>query len=145
MNAPDHRDGLSLARFPVHLGRGGSACAQGEFTGMAFYADYEARTAGDGPDGRLVSLHSFSAPWDSWEMHPSGDELVVCTAGGLVLIQNTGGETCSRTLLPGDYAINPAGTWHTADLAPGCAEATALFITAGIGTQHRERRGGPTG
>lgn len=145
MNAPDHRDGLSLARFPVHLGRGGSACAQGEFTGMAFYADYEARTAGDGPDGRLVSLHSFSAPWDSWEMHPSGDELVVCTAGGLVLIQDTGGETCSLTLFPGDYAINPAGTWHTVDLAPGCAEATALFITAGIGTQHRERRGGPTG
>lgn len=98
MNAPDHRDGLSLARFPVHLGRGGSACAQGEFTGMAFYADYEARTTGDGPDGRLVSLHSFSAPWDSWEMHPSGDELVVCTAGGLVLIQDTGGETCSLTL-----------------------------------------------
>jgi len=40
------------------------------------------------------------------------------------------------TLRPGHYAINDAGTWHTADVE---SEATALFITAGMGTQHRPR------
>ena len=40
----------------------------------------------------------------------------------------------SRTA--GEYAINPPGTWHTADVE---ASATALFITAGEGTDHRPR------
>jgi hypothetical protein len=37
---------------------------------------------------------------------------------------------------PGKYAINEPGTWHTADVD---GEATALFITAGLGTAHRPR------
>ena len=37
---------------------------------------------------------------------------------------------------PGDYAINPAGVWHTADTATG---ANCVFITTGIGTEHRPR------
>jgi hypothetical protein len=40
------------------------------------------------------------------------------------------------TLGPGEYAINAAGTWHTADID---GSATALFITAGLGTIHRPR------
>ena len=36
----------------------------------------------------------------------------------------------------GQYAINEPGVWHTADVA---GEATALFITAGLGTEHRPR------
>lgn len=35
-----------------------------------------------------------------------------------------------------EYAINEPGTWHTADVQ---SEATALFVTAGMGTQHRPR------
>ena len=42
----------------------------------------------------------------------------------------------STVLEAGQYAINDAGTWHTADVE---SEATALFITAGLGTQHRSR------
>jgi len=42
----------------------------------------------------------------------------------------------SVTLAAGEYAINPPGAWHTADLS---APATALFITAGKDTQHRPR------
>jgi hypothetical protein len=37
---------------------------------------------------------------------------------------------------PGDYAINPPGSWHTADVAE---PVTALFITVGEGTSHRPR------
>ena len=39
-------------------------------------------------------------------------------------------------LEPGHYAINLPGVWHTADVK---GHATALFITAGEGTQHRPR------
>ncbi|MBY8337023.1 cupin domain-containing protein [Alteriqipengyuania sp. NZ-12B] len=126
-----------LAEHPVHLGLGATAVAQPAFTGMDWYEDYGQRNASDGAEGRLVSLHSFSESWDSWEMHPKGDELVVCTAGSITLTQeHPDGRVEQVTLGPGDYAINPPGVWHTADVE---AEATALFITAGEGTQHRPR------
>jgi hypothetical protein len=122
----------------IHLGLGAAALPQPAFTGeMAWYADYASRTAGDGAEGRLVSLHSFDRSWDSWEMHPAGAEVVLCITGVLVLHQQfPDGTVASETLLPGEYAINPPGVWHTADLE---APATALFITAGLGTQHRPR------
>jgi hypothetical protein len=40
------------------------------------------------------------------------------------------------TLRTGEYAINPRGVCHTADVAGAC---TAMFITAGLGTEHRPR------
>ena len=127
----------SLFTYPLHLGLGATALPQPAFTGMDWYEAYGARAAGDGPEGRLVSLHTFSASWDSWEMHPSGDEVVVCTAGSIVLRQEfPDGSNDSVTLGPGDYAINSPGVWHTADVEHA---ATALFITAGEGTQHRPR------
>lgn len=46
------------------------------------------------------------------------------------------GSTGSVTIGAGEYAINPPGVWHTADIE---AEATALFITAGMGTEGRPR------
>lgn len=126
-----------LRTHPVHLGLGAKVLAQPEFTGMPWYEAYAARTAADGAEGRLVSLYDFAESWDSWEMHPAGDELVVCLAGEMTLIQELpNGAFHSEPLQAGQYAINPAGTWHTADLA---VPATALFITAGQGTQHRTR------
>jgi hypothetical protein len=127
----------SLARYPLHLGLGAKAVPQPEFTGFEWYEVYGARNASDGAEGRLVALHTFSAPWTSWEMHPAGDEVVVCTAGEITLIQEfADGSTASAALLVGDYAINPPGVWHTADVI---GEATALFITAGMGTENRPR------
>ncbi|MFM5930096.1 MAG: cupin domain-containing protein [Novosphingobium sp.] len=126
-----------LSRFPVHLGLGATAVAQPEFAGMEWYAAYASRNADDGAEGRLVSLHSFDQSWTSWEMHPAGDELVICVAGAITLIQEgPDGGRQSVHLDTGDYAINPPGTWHTADVV---GAATALFITAGLGTQHRPR------
>ena len=106
-------------------------------TGMEWYEAYAQRTATDGKEGRLVSLHSFTADWEGWEMHPLGDELVVCIAGEIVLIQeDPAGALHRETLTAGQYLINPAGIWHTADVA---TNATALFITAGQDTRHRPR------
>jgi quercetin dioxygenase-like cupin family protein len=130
-------DGLSLTQFPLHLGLGAKAVAQPEFTGMEWYEAYAARQAADGAEGRLVTMHRFEGSWTSWEMHPAGDEVVVCIAGALTLIQEfPDGGTATMTLGPGEYAINPPGVWHTADID---GTATGLFITAGMGTDVRPR------
>ena len=127
---------FSLERFPLHLGLGAQAVPQPEFTGMEWYAAYVERTAADGSEGRLVSLFSFSESWTSWERHPAGDEAVICTAGEITLVQELPDGPRKTTLRAGEYAINPRGVWHTADVAD---HATALFITAGVGTEHRPR------
>lgn len=98
---------------------------------MACYAGYEARSGGT---GRLVSFHAFAQPRDSWEMHPAGDEMVVCSRGALTLVQERPGGDTRIGLKAGEYAINPAGTWHAADAEAPCE---ALFITAGAGTEHK--------
>jgi len=124
----------NLREHPIHLGLGATAVPQPPFTGMEWYTDYGTRNWSDGEEGRLVSMFTFEASWDSWEMHPKGSEVVLCTAGAITLVQEIDGEEVRTTLSPGDYAINPPGTWHTADVD---APATAVFITAGIGTEHR--------
>lgn len=130
----------SLSESFIHLGLGATAIEQPIFTGMEWYAAYSERHGGDGPEGRLVSLYTFSEPWDVWEMHPKGTEVVVCTAGEMTLIQEHNGQEISVTLAAGDYVINPPGIWHTADIT---RSATALFITAGEGTKHRPRESAP--
>jgi quercetin dioxygenase-like cupin family protein len=127
-----------LSKYPLHLGLGATAVPQPEFTGdMGWYMDYGARNGGDGAEGRLVSMHHFTQSWDSWEMHPMGDEVVVCTSGSMTLIQEFPDGRVERTTIgAGEYAINPPGVWHTVDIE---GDATALFITAGMGTEGRGR------
>lgn len=127
---------IALQRFPIHLGLGARAVAQPEFTGLEWYAAYVDRHADDGAEGRLVQMNSFNGSWTSWERHPVGDEAVICTAGEITLIQELPDGPHRVTLRAGDYVINPRGVWHTADVA---SHATALFITAGVGTEHRPR------
>jgi len=127
---------LSLERFPVHLGLGARAVPQPAFTGVEWYAAYLERHAADGSDAWLVQMYAFSENWTSWERHPAGDEAVICTAGEFTLLQELPGGTHKVTLRAGDYAVNPRGVWHTADVA---GQAMALFITAGKGTEHRPR------
>ncbi|MBY8965217.1 cupin domain-containing protein [Algiphilus sp. NNCM1] len=130
--------GIDISKHPIHLGRGAQASVEPEFTGsMQWYADYVARHSDDGAEARLVSLHRFSESWSVWEMHPHGAEVVLCLSGHMTLHQEGQDGTVQRVDLgPGEYAINAAGTWHTADAQ---AEVSALFITAGVGTEHRPR------
>ena len=130
--------GTSLEQHPLHLGLGARAIAEPAFTGaMDWYADYSERHAADGNEGRLVGMHTFAEDWTSWEMHPAGDEVVLCLSGEMTLHQEfADGHSETVTISAGEYAINPPGIWHTADIAES---ATALFITAGLGTQHRPR------
>lgn len=83
----------------------------------------------------LVSCFTFEQDWDSWEMHPAGDELVILMSGLVTFVIESDGttrETCLST--PGDYVVVPQGHWHTARLSKS---STVLFITPGEGTQHR--------
>lgn len=125
-----------LCTHPIHLGLGATAVSEPEFTGMDWYAGYGQRHADDGKEARLVSMHSFESSWDVWEMHPQGHEVVVCTKGTMTLVQEVDGKEVRTTLREGEYGINEPGVWHTADVD---GPVTALFITAGIGTQHRRR------
>lgn len=130
--------GTDILQFPIHLGRGATAVVEPAFTGnLDWYEGYVARHTADGPEGRLVSMFTFTESWRMWEMHPNGSEVVLCTAGSLTLHQEApDGSRRTVSLRPGKYAINEPGTWHTADVT---GPVTAVFITAGWDTQHRPR------
>jgi mannose-6-phosphate isomerase-like protein (cupin superfamily) len=128
---------FDLAARPLHLGLGARALVQPAFDGsMGWYEAYGQRHGGDGVEGRLVAVHAFDAPWSTWEVHPHGEELVVCLAGRITLHQERDGAVRTVVLEPLQAVVNPAGVWHTADVAD---RATALFITPGLGTGHRPR------
>ncbi len=120
----------------VHLGPGATAQPQPPFSDLQWYSGYSHRHAADGAEGRLLSMHRFDASWNVWEMHPKGSEVILCTAGEITLIQEIDGEEKCIPLRSGQYAINPAGVWHTADII---RPAEAVFVTAGEGTEHRPR------
>ena len=121
----------------IHLGLGATAVPQPPFTGLEWYEGYGARHGDDGAEGRLVSQYTFTEDWPSWEMHPSGSEVVICIHGAMRLTQEfPDGSHKQVPLSAGEYAINPPGVWHIADVEES---ATAIFITSGEGTQHRPR------
>src|SRR5689334_18530586 len=96
----------TLFTHPVHLGLGALAITEPEFTDMNWYEAYGARHAADGIEGRLVSMYTFDRPWDSWEMHPRGHEVVLCTEGEMTLVQEIDGKHVRTRLARGQYAIN---------------------------------------
>ena len=126
---------FDLARTFVHLGRRPSATPLRDFTFTPdCLAHYAARFAEDGKDGRLVCVLEQANTWDSWERHPAGEEVVYLISGRVDLVQELEGTEHVIELHAGEAAVNPANTWHTARVyEPGWA----LFITPGLGTEHR--------
>lgn len=123
-----------LTNTPIHLD-GVDAVVMTDFDGSPAW--FERYSEAHPEAGFLVTSFAFDQPWDSWEMHPAGDEIVLCVAGSMTLHQETAeGESRTVTLGPGEYVVNEPGTWHTADVD---GSATGVFITAGEGTQHRPR------
>lgn len=126
-----------LADSFLHLGLGATAVPQPPFDGYEWYDAYGKRHGEDGAEGRLVSMHTFIEGWSTWEMHPNGSEVVICTDGAMVLTQEFPDGTRQKVALTaGEYAINDPGVWHIADVEES---ATAIFITSGEGTQTRPR------
>lgn len=127
-----------IATRPVHLGQGAVAFPLDAFDGTPeWYQRYSERTEADGDEGRLVTMHTFTEPWETWEVHPNGHELVLCVDGEMTLHQELPtGELRTVTLVAGEYVINQPGVWHTADID---GPATGIFVTAGRGTEVRPR------
>jgi mannose-6-phosphate isomerase-like protein (cupin superfamily) len=83
----------------------------------------------------LVTMVSFESPWNNWEMHPNGDEIVCLVSGKVsMVLEIRGVEQIAKLLAPGDYVLVPKGTWHTARTNEKC---TMFFVTPGEGTEHR--------
>jgi len=132
--------GKKLEDSPIHLGLDATTKSLSKITGAEWYQQYTQNTAADGAEGRLVSMYTFTESWDEWEMHPHGEEAVICTAGEITLLQDVGGgdgkDVMVTILKAGEYAINPKGVWHTASCSAPCS---CIFITPGVGTEHKPR------
>ncbi|HEY9643437.1 MAG TPA: WxcM-like domain-containing protein [Coleofasciculaceae cyanobacterium] len=99
-----------------------------------FYEKLE-QQFGDFKGKRLISHYTFEQDWDSWEMHPAGEEFVCLLSGQVdfVLEQDEGEKTVSLNS-PGQYVLVPRGVWHTARVY---TPSSVLFITPGEETQSR--------
>ncbi|MBD3886999.1 cupin [Phormidium tenue FACHB-886] len=102
--------------------------------GDRFYEKLE-QQFGDFKGKRLISHYTFEQNWDSWEMHPAGEEFV-CLLSGQVdfVLEQEGGEEIVSLSVPGHYILVPRGVWHTAKVY---IPSSVLFITPGEGTQSR--------
>ena len=85
---------------------------------------------------RLVGVFAYDSDWDSWEVHPEGDEIVMLLSGAADLVLDEPGGERIIELRDRATAIVPRGVWHTLTVhEPG----EALHITRGEATQHRPR------
>lgn len=99
-----------------------------------FFEDLE-RKFGDFKGKKLVSHFTFDRDWDTWEMHPVGEEFVCLLSGRVDLITKQDGvENTVQLSTPGAFVLVPRGTWHTAKVH---TPSSMLFITPAEGTQHR--------
>lgn len=124
-----------LAKTFVHLGND-RATVPLEVT-ETFWQDLTSGALGDLGPGRLLSFFEFDSAWDSWEIHPTGDEIVCLIEGAveMTLEPEAGGERSVVSMrTPGEYVIVPRGTWHTARTE---VPTRMLFITDGEGTRQR--------
>jgi mannose-6-phosphate isomerase-like protein (cupin superfamily) len=128
---------FDLSSTYVHLGLGARAIPVADFEWTSeFLGRYAADHASDGDEGRLVMIAPSDVSWNFWERHPAGEELVVLISGRITLVQEIDGSQRCIELSPGEATINPRGVWHTTDVhEPG----DALFVTPGLGTEHRPR------
>ena len=81
-------------------------------------------------EGSLAASNAGEGHWHIWAPLRFADFTI------FVIVQELPDGVKKTTLSAGEYAINPRGVWHTADVGAPC---TALFITAGAGTEHRPR------
>ncbi len=84
--------------------------------------------------GWLVSEFECAADWSMWEMHPQGDEFVYLLSGQVTMILERGAAQESIELQNRQAFVIPKGVWHTAKVKRA---SRMLFVTRGIGTQHR--------
>jgi quercetin dioxygenase-like cupin family protein len=127
--------GFDLASTYLHLGLGATVTPLPDFEWSQSYLErYERRFQSDGVEGRLVTVSPEVSTWTQWERHPAGDEVVYLLSGRVDVVQDHDGTEVTIPLRAGEAMINSKGVWHRGVVhEPG----NALFITPGIGTEHR--------
>ena len=101
-----------------------------------FFEDLESKF-GDFKGKKLISHFTFNKDWETWEMHPAGEEFVCLLSGQVDLIlEQDGVENTVQLSTSGSYVLVPGGTWHTARVH---TPSSMLFITSSEGTQNRAR------
>ena len=82
-----------------------------------------------------MTLHPFTDPWDTWEVHPCGEELVLCLEWSITLHQEMDGRVRKVAIEKGEGVVNSAGVWHTADAVSYThLTATKSFCSASAGS-----------
>jgi mannose-6-phosphate isomerase-like protein (cupin superfamily) len=122
---------FSPGRHYVHLGPDGASTTIAG--GEKFWSLPPAALEKVG-QGWLVSEFESAADWSMWEMHPQGDEFVYLLSGQVTMILERGAAQESIELQERQAFVIPKGVWHTAKVM---APSRMLFVTRGIGTQHR--------
>lgn len=127
------RTSISLPDNCVYLARDGS---------MRPYAKTAEffRNAGKNPalrNGLVLTLHEVNTPQDvhypAWEMHPEGDELLICAFGSLAVeFRNEGIERTAPLPLRSAFIV-PVGVWHRLIVHE---PSVLIAITPGHNTVH---------
>ena len=100
--------------------------------GPQFWETVHERT--DLGTGYLMMVGSMDKTWDSWEMHPAGEEIVYLLSGSVDFVLDLPGGNQTVELRGRAGCTVPRGTWHRAIVhEPG----DMLFVTPGAGTKHR--------
>ena len=86
--------------------------------------------------GRLVTGLTMDDDWDTWEMHPAGDEVIIFQEGTAHVHFDDGDTVAEFDVSAPDYFVVPTGTWHTMDAR---GHARMIVITWGEDTRHRPR------
>jgi mannose-6-phosphate isomerase-like protein (cupin superfamily) len=125
------RPAFSPTKTYVHLKDLGSATAF-DVDPVEFWKDPAARP--ELAAGRIVVGSRYEKDMPHWEMHPSGDELLVALSGEFEVLLQEGPSDRVARLAPGQVLLVPFGIWHRVRVkTPG----EILFVTPGKGTQHR--------
>lgn len=82
----------------------------------------------------LVTEFHFEEDWQSWEMHPHGEEIVYLLSGAMDLILEKDGDVQKIELRGKGAVVIPSATWHTAKVF---APSNMLVITLGKETEVR--------
>lgn len=125
---------LHLERDAIHLSHRGGVVPIPDF-GHEYERYVAAHCTADDP-GRLVVIAESKEDWPSWEIHPSGDEVVIVLRGRAEFVQEIEGTERRVIVGPNEAIVNPAGVPHTANVIEPFA---ALYITPAPDTFHRPR------
>lgn len=121
---------ISLHETYVHLKDIGQAASVP--VGEGFWNTIDTRS--DLQVGRLLGSFRMEKDMAHWEMHPSGDELLVALSGAFEVLLQDGRTDQVVPLAAGQAFLVPFGVWHRVRVtSPG----EILFVTPGKGTQQR--------